>query len=394
MDSVGRSAHSPVANGGGDPDPYANLAWMRATMPVAQIPSAEGRPTWFVTSYASARTLLADPRLSNDHSTATGSAAGQRDLLGSDPPRHTRLRQLVAAAFSPRAVQRLRPAVAEICESAVASFAGRGSADLMAEYALPVPVRVIHTVLGVPPDRYDDPATVMDLFYRAGFVDGPDSAAMAEVEARVRSIVEYKRTHPGDDVTTDLLGAVERGELSGTELHGMVYALLGAGHTTTVPFLGAALLRVLDRPELIGDLLVDPACPRAVVEEALRHDSAVQMSVYRYATTDFEIAGNRIGRGDRLVISLAAANRDPDRFDGPDTFVPGPDRPSHLAFGHGIHVCLGAHLARLEGEIALTTLFRRLPAARLAVATEQIAWAFGPMLRGPRELPVVYPQEA
>jgi cytochrome P450 len=230
----------------------------------------------------------------------------------------------------------------------------------------------------------------MDLFFRAGFADGADSPAMAGVEEQVRRIVEYKRAHPGADVTTDLIRAVDRDELTETELHGMIYALLGAGHTTTVPFLGAAVLRLLERPALVTEMLADPACRRAVVEETLRHDSAVQASVNRYAMADLEIAGCRISRGDRLVISLAAANRDPERFADPDTFTADPDRPSHLAFGHGIHVCLGAHLARLEGEIALTTLFRRLPTLRLAVPSEQIAWTFGPMLRGPRELPVTF----
>jgi cytochrome P450 len=375
----------------GDPDPYPNLAWLRSTMPIAEVPGAGGT-AWFVTSYEHARTLLADPRLSNDARHATdGVPPEQPDLLSTDAPAHTRLRKAVSAAFTPRAVQRMRPAIADICRTAIDAFAARGTADLMADYALPVPVAVIHTLLGVPADEQEDPAHVMDLFYRAGFAEEPGGPALAEVDDYVRRIVEYKRAHPGDDLTTGLLGCLDRGELvDEAELHGMIYVLLGAGHTTTVPFLGAAVLRLLCRPGEAAAMLDDADRLRAVVDEALRHDSAVQASVNRYALDRIDIGDVVIGKGDRLVISLAAANRDPARFAEPEEFAPAAARPSHLAFGHGIHVCLGVHLARLEGEIALEALFRRIPSVRLAIAEDDVAWALGPMLRGPRELPVTF----
>jgi cytochrome P450 len=367
-----------------DPDPYPNLAWLREHLPVTQVPTAQGT-AWFVTSYEHARALLADRRLGNDPG-----SPDQGSLLASDPPEHTRLRRLVQASFSPATVEALRPEVTRICVEAIDRFVGTGHADLVAEYAVVVPVAVIHAVLGVPAEHRAEPAAVMDLFYRAAFTEQPGGQAAAKVDAYVERIIDYKRGHPGDDVTTVLIGARERGELRDeNELRGLVYALLGAGHTTTVPFLGAAVLRALHHPTRRS------ADWRPFVEEVLRHDSAVQQSVNRYALADIAVAGVRIAKGDRVVVSIAGANRDPQRFDRPEEFVPDATMPSHLAFGHGLHACIGAALARLEGEVALAELFGRIPEPQLEIEAKEVRWMFGPVLRGPGELPVTFePRQA
>jgi cytochrome P450 len=170
----------------------------------------------------------------------------------------------------------------------------------------------------------------------------------------------------------------------------MILSVLGAGHVTTVQFLGAAAVRLMQHPEQLAALQAGTVAWPAAVAEMLRYDSPVQASAYRHVTEDMEIGGVRLAKGDAVLISLAAANRDPSRFPRPDEFRIDRQPRGNLAFGHGAHLCLGAHLARLEGEIALSILFRRLPDLRLAIPFERIVWTYGPMLRGPHRLPVTF----
>ncbi|WP_405165480.1 cytochrome P450 [Nocardia sp. NBC_01499] len=383
----------------GDPDPYPNYAWLREQAPVSAVFSPHGSgQTWLVTSYELARACLADPRLSNDKRKSRGDperAAAEhsttaRGLLDLDRPEHARLRRLVSGAFSPIASEQFRPMMERLCQAAVDRFADLGVVDLVAEYALPVPVAIIHEVLGVPESERKDPARCFDLFYRAGLAKPPDPTCIDELIDYVDHIAEYKRGHPGDDVTTALLGHLETGQLRDQrELRTMLLALLGAGHVTTVQFLGCAAFRLLEHPEQLADLMAARAGWADSVNEVLRFDSPIQASVYRYALADMEIGGVSVAKGDAVLISLAAANRDPHRFDDPERFALARTSLSHLAFGHGAHLCLGAHLARLEGEVALDVLFHRLPDLRLVGEPADVVWAYGPMLRGPRELEVV-----
>ncbi|MFD6156637.1 cytochrome P450 [Nocardia sp. NPDC060256] len=384
----------------GDPDPYPNYAWLRKQAPVSAVysPHGAGR-TWFVTSYELARACLADSRLSNDkrrpmgHAEQLGeerSTTTARGLLDLDRPEHTRLRKLVSNAFSPIAAERFRPMMERLCQAAVDRFADRATADLVAEYALPVPVAIIHEVLGVPESERKDPARCFDLFYRAGLAKPPDSSCIDELIDYVDHIAEYKRGHPGDDITTALLDHLRSGRLRDRrELRTMLLALLGAGHVTTVQFLGCAVFRLLEHPEQLADLMAARVGWADTVNEVLRYDSPIQASVYRYALADMQIGEVAVAKGDAVLISLAAANRDPQRFGDPERFALDRTIQSNLAFGHGAHLCLGAHLARLEGAVALDALFRRLPDLRLVGAPADVVWAYGPMLRGPRELEVI-----
>ncbi|MCP3803361.1 cytochrome P450 [Allokutzneria sp. A3M-2-11 16] len=369
------------------PDPYPDFAWMRESMPVARLHTATG-PVWLVTSFRHCRALLTDPRLSNDAHVHGTSAKTYGGMLDSDPPRHDRLRRTVTAAFTPRAVENMRGLVTAICEEAVDSFADKGSCELLRDYATPIPIGVIMATLGVPDAERLDNQHMVRLFTLASEQAG-NPAAVAEADGFVERIVAYKRANPGDDVITTLLAALDRGELvDPREVVGIVSLLMGAGHTTTMSLITSACLRLLQHPEVRALSLGEPAQRRAVVEEALRYDGTVQASVDRFAVEEIEIAGVTIARGDRVVLSLAAANRDPERFAEPDLFDPDPGKPSNIGFGHGLHVCLGAHLARLEGEIALEVLFRRLPTLRLDIPAEDVLWDLEGELRMPRAVPV------
>ncbi|MFD5450909.1 cytochrome P450 family protein [Streptomyces sp. NPDC003470] len=378
-----------------DPDPYPNYRWLRANAPACPMggDTAE-ESTCFVTSYELVRAGLLDSRLSSDPRNAAGadpSAPAERSVLDSDPPDHGRMRRVVNPAFSLTAVDALRPTIARICREAIAGLAGHGRADLMAEYGLVVPVAVIHEILGVPPEQRVDPVLFMDRFWWAAAAREPDPEAAEFIDAYVTRILEYKRAHPGDDVTTALLRALEDGGLRDeSELRGMVTAVLGAGHTTTVPLVSAGIVRMLQHPAQRAKAMADSARWADVVEELLRHDSVIQVSTNRYAVEDLVIGDVPVPRGGTVLMSFAAANRDPARFDDPDVFDMDRPRGGHLAFGHGTHFCLGAHLGRAEAEIALRLLFETLGDVRLTVPVEDVVWSFGPMLRGPAAIPVTF----
>jgi cytochrome P450 len=381
----------------GDPDPYSSYAYLREHVPISQVGKDTGHgTTWLVTSYDLCHACLTDPRLSSDSRNAAaddgnrGTDAIARNFLGLDPPEHSRLRGVVSAPFSARAVDRFRPRIAGICAAAIDSFISRGSADVAREYALVVPVAVIHEILGIPKDRQKEPVECFDLFWRSSL--GPqERGANDVVAAYLDELIGYKRAHRGEDLTSALIGDLERGSLRDeNELRASLFIILGAGHTTTFPLIGSAILRTLQlgvTRELLAD---DPARCRQWIDEILRYDSPVQASQRRYAVTDLTVGGVHVAAGDTVIVSFAAANRDPRRFDHAEQIRQDSASRAHLAFGHGTHFCLGAHLARAEGEIALRSLLRAIPDLRLAAAPEEVAWGFGAMMRGPRELPVEF----
>jgi cytochrome P450 len=382
--------------GPGDPDPYENLGWLRSAMPVARVPGPDGEGTaWLVTTHAEARACLADPRLSHDRRNAKDpgdDSEDHGDLLGKDPPDHARLRQLVSPVLSPGATERLRPKVIETCTALIDGFGGAGKADLVADYSWPIPWAVIHDYFGIPEDQRMEVSHCIDRFLVAGYTEAPYGGGPAtdELMEYVRALIEYKRAHRGQDVTSIMIEGFERGVVhSEQELEGMLYVLLGAGQVSTGPLIAAAALRLMQHPAELTKLLDGSVEWKIAVEEALRYDSPVQTSVSRWATEDLTIGDTRIEKGDTVVISLAAANRDDARFAEAEQFAVHEWR-SHLAFGHGIHLCVGAPLARLEGEVALRLLFSRLPDLRLAEPAEDLAWTLGPKLRSPREVPVLF----
>ncbi|MFJ8254056.1 cytochrome P450 [Streptomyces sp. NPDC094466] len=367
-------------------DPYPGYAWLREHDPVCPVdgPHAPGR-MWLVTRYDDVRACLADRRLGSR--APVGPDPHPPGLSNLDDPGHTRLRRLVAAAFTPAAVSRLRDRTVRTCARAVESFAGRGRADLVAEYTRQVPVAVVHDLLGVPEAERAPAADVLDMWYRAKFQQPRDEAKLAEVLGYVRKLVAYKRTHPGDDLPTRL---IESGALTGDELEVMVMTLIGAGHITTIQFLGTTVLHLLGDPGRRAALLGGDLDWSRAINELLRLDSPSHVAEYRYAREDMTIADARVEEGDVVLLSLAAANRDPNRFPDPGALDLTRDARPHLAFGHGAHTCLGSHLVKLETEIAITTLFGRLPDLTLDLPSAEVDWDYAPTFRGPRALPVTF----
>jgi cytochrome P450 len=382
-------------------DPHPVLAALRESSPVHRVDMRMGLPVWMITRYDDVLAALSDPRLSNDphHATALTEAMRgdflSRSMIGTDPPEHTRLRRLVSKAFTARRVEALRPRIQEITEALLDRFSTRGSADLIAEFGLPLPVTVIGELLGVPEADRDRFRIWMDEMLDRPFDFRSDAARMTAARERMHGyladLVAAKRAHPADDLLTDLVEATDEGErLDAQELLAMAFLLLIAGYVTTVSLIGNGTLALLRHPDQWDRLRADPSLVPQAVEELLRFDGPVNPGLTRYALEDLEIGGVRIPRGDMVLLAIAAADRDPDHFPAPDRLDVGSADPGHLAFGHGVHYCLGAPLARLEGQVAFAALLARLPDLALAVPENQLEWTGGGVLRGVRELPVTF----
>jgi cytochrome P450 len=385
-------------------DPYPIYAELRASAPARRI-TLNTMPAWLVTRYDDVRRLLADPRLSNslDNVSPELAAAGawvlgervmglDRNLLRSDPPTHTRLRRLVGKAFTPGRIEQLRPGVQQMADGLAARFLPRGEAELIGEFAFPLPLMVIMELLGLPvADR--------DQFQRWAQMTvprGPDSlqeqaAGYAAIRGYFVDLVARKTREPGgDDLLSALVAVRDEGQrLDEDELLGMAWLLLTAGHSTTVDLIGSGTLALLRHPDQHAALRADPGRLPAAIEEMVRYDGAVELGISRFTTEEITIGDVTIpGGGEVVFLAIGAADRDPDRFTDPDLFQTHRAQTGHLGFGNGIHYCLGASLARMEAAIALRILLDRCADLSLAVDPDQITWQVNPHLRGPAALPV------
>ncbi|MBH1935421.1 cytochrome P450 [Streptomyces sp. AV19] len=396
-------------------DPYPAYAWLREHAPVHRTELPSGVEAWLVTRYADARQALADQRLSKNpvhhsesaHGKGKVGIPGERSanlmthLLNIDPPDHTRLRRLVSKAFTPRRVAEFAPRVQELTDRLIDGFAGRGEADLIHEFAFPLPIYAICDMLGVPPEDQDDFRDWAGMMIRHG--GGPRGGVARSVK-RMRTylaeLIHRKREDLGDDLISGLIRASDHGEhLTENEAAAMAFILLFAGFETTVNLIGNGTYALLRNPEQrarLQDALAegDEELLATGVEELLRYDGPVELATWRFATQDLTIGGQRIAEGDPVLVVLAAADRDPERFADPDTLDLARSDNQHLGYGHGIHYCLGAPLARLEGRTALATLLRRLPDLRLSVDPEELRWRGGLIMRGLRTLPVAFEPES
>jgi cytochrome P450 len=308
-----------------------------------------------------------------------------------------RLRALVSKAFTPRLIERLRGRIEALCEELLDAMERerkrKGATDLVAGYALHLPATVIAELLGVPAE---DHARFHSWSNRLVSVSSGREMLRAVPAALsfvryLRKLVEQRRAGPEDDLLTALIRAEEAGDkLSEDELLAMAFLLLVAGHETTVNLIASGTLALLEHPEQTARLRRDPSLVKPAVEELLRYTSPVEMATERYARQDTEIAGRRIAGGGLILAVLGSANRDDRHFEDPDVLDLARDPNRHLAFGRGgVHHCLGAPLARMEGQIALSALLRRFPGARLAMAPESLHWRRGLFLRGLEKLPLV-----
>jgi len=387
-------------------DPYPFYARLRADAPVWRTTLPDKRAAWLVTRYEDVGRVLKDDAFVKDklnamdpeQLTKTPWAPGflkplERNMLDLDDPDHARLRALVSKAFTPRLIEQLRGRIEALCEDLLEAMERRGKAELVGDYALPIPATVIAELLGVP-------AQDQRKFHRwSGRLVSVSSsrdmlralpAALAFMRY-LRKLIERRRVDPRDDLITALVRAEEAGDkLSEDELLAMAFLLLVAGHETTVNLISSGTLALLEYPEQAAALRRDPSLVKPAVEELLRYTSPVEMATERYARENVEIAGTLVPRGELILAVLGSANRDERHFEDPDALDITRDPNRHLAFGRGgVHHCLGAPLARMEGQIAIGALLRRFPNARLAVAPETLRWRRGLILRGLEELPVV-----
>ena len=389
---------------------YSTFAAMREEDPVLCQPGIDGEtPIWFVTRYEDVMTVLLDDKrfvrdpalvLSEEELAAFWSGIPEsvqfieHHMLNKDGEDHRRLRRLVTKAFTPRMVEQLRPRIQEITDDLIDAVYERGEMDVVESLAFPLPITVIAELLGIPSADRDRFRTWSNAVVTPAL--SPDALAefgslMDDFVTYLRELFERRRAEPGDDLVSALLRVEDGGDtLSEGELFSMVSLLIVAGHETTVSLIGNALLALLEHPEQRRELERDPTMVPRAIEEILRYDGPVERALNRWAATDVELRGQTIRRGDTVIVILGSADRDPERFPEPDTLDFARDDVKHVAFGRGSHYCLGAPLARLETEIALTTLLRRLPGLRLAVPVEELQWRPVPLFRSLAYLPVTW----
>ncbi|MFI1762808.1 cytochrome P450 [Streptomyces sp. NPDC020800] len=376
-------------------DPHTVYARLREQGPLhrVRLPGSDaGYATWLIVGYEEARAALADPRLAKDGGRIGATFLDEemigKHLLAADPPQHTRLRTLVTRAFTMRRVERLRPRIQQITDDLLDAVMPQGHADLIDALAFPLPITVICELLGVPDmDRAEFRKMSTEV---VAPTDGDtEYAAVVRLAEYLTELIEAKQAAgPTDDLLSDLIRttAEDGDRLSAQELRGMAYLLLVAGHETTVNLIGNGVHALLTHPGQLAALRADTSLLDGAVEEMLRYEPPVQNATFRYAAEPLEIAGTAIGQGEHVVVGLTAAQRDGDRYGDPDRFDIRRDTRGHLAFGHGIHFCLGAPLARLEGRIAVGTLLERAPGLALDGAPGE--WLPGMLMRGVRSLPV------
>ena len=375
-------------------NPYPYYAKLRETGPVHRVLTPDGATVWLVVGHEEARAALADPRLSKSPSVIGLTMLDEQvvgpNLLVLDPPDHTRLRRLVAGEFTGRRVEALRPRIQRLTDELVDAMAPAGRADLVDALAFPLPITVICELLGVP-------AADHDTFRRWSNEIVSPSGATPEAEAiegfatYLDELVEDKRASgPADDLLSALVAArTEDGDrLSLPELRGLAYLLLVAGHETTVNLIANAVRALLTHPDQLAALRADPGLLDGTVEEALRWEGPVETATYRFSREPVTLGATVIPAYEPVLVSLASGDRDPERFPDPDRFDITRDPRGHLAFGHGVHYCLGAPLARLEAGIALRTVLDRFPRLELDAEPGALDWITGMLMRGTRRLPV------
>ena len=384
-------------------DPWPVYRAMRAQAPVW--PSTLEDNTYLLTGFAECEAILRDPRWSSDPKhRPQGDAAGDVDvrtaisfgdanvLLFTDPPDHTRIRRLMSKAFTPRSVERLRPKVQALVDDLLDDVAQRGTVEIVNEIGYTVPVTVICELLGVPVsdrDRFgpwsSDASRLLDGVLDEATTNQGLLGAM-QIIAYLGDLIEARRTDPQDDLLSALVHAEDEGVgLSEEELRINTLLLFVAGHETTMNLIGNGMHALLRNRDQFERLRADPTLIGTAVEELLRFDGPVHISG-RVAVTDVEVNGHEFAAGDQVLTVLAAANRDPARFTDPDSLDVGRDEGPHLTFSYGIHYCLGAALARLEGQVVIGSLVQRF--GDMEIVTDPVTYRDHFVLRGLKELQV------
>lgn len=386
-------------------DPLSIYARMRKEASVARVLSPTQRvPMWVVSRYKDTLELLKDTRFTKDRYRLTDEQRHlyfrvdeighiDKHMLNSDPPVHTRLRSLVAQAFTARRVESLRPRIIAIAQRLLDELQRRESVELLQAFAFPLPITVIAELLGVPTedqDRFREWTTTLMSPPRSDNLE-PIRKTAVQLQQYFQGFLARRRAEPRDDLTSALLAAEEQGDrLTPVELTSMVFLLMLAGHETTVNLIVNGVWALLRHPEQLERLRANPSLIESAVEEMLRYCGPVKHTTGRFAVQDTEFLGQVIPAGQMIMASLLSANHDPEQFPEPQRFdiTRAPNR--HLAFGSSIHFCLGAPLARLEAMLAINLLLERLPRLRFAVDPSALQWRTGLLIHGLEQLPVSF----
>ncbi|MEV0698640.1 cytochrome P450 [Saccharopolyspora sp. NPDC050389] len=387
-------------------DPPRYITRLREARPVSPMVFPDGHEGWLVTGYEAVRQLLADTRFSSRQDigvlhvpyetpgmpVATEPSPQMPGLfVAMDPPDHTRLRRKLTGAFTVKRMKMLEEQIIGVTERQLDELARLAPpVDLVKEFALPVPSLVICELLGVPyEDRETFQANSSQFMVKDQSLE-EKMAAIGAMNAYLAELVTRKRAEPGDDILSDL---ARHDDLTIEELTGAAFLLLLAGHETTANMLALGTFALLEHPEQLAELRANPELLPDAVEELMRYLSVADI-FYRYAAEDIELGGETIPEGSTVVVSLLAANRDPQRFDNPDTLDIHRKARGHLSFGHGIHQCLGQQLARIEMRVGFDGLLRRFPALELAIPTDQVKLKTDMNIYGVHELPVTWTETA
>lgn len=379
----------------------------RADQPILPIYEGEYGAEWLLTRYEDAIALLKDPRLKKNPDNVFSSEdefkrilnvdeSGNltRHMLSADPPDHNRLRSLIQKAFTPRMISQLEGRIQHIADSLLDKIECKQEMNLVQDYAFPLPINVISEMLGIPKDDQEK-----FRIWSEAVIDTPEtpkeietvSKKLSEFIVYLQQLVVKKRNNPQEDLISGLIAAESEGnKLDAQELYSMIMLLIVAGHETTVNYITNTMLALFENEDQLQLLKENENLIDSAIEEGLRYYSPVEITTARWAAEPFVMHGQQIEKGDMVTISLASANRDENVFENPDVFNIMRKDNRHIAFGHGIHFCLGAPLARLEAKIAITTLLRRMPHVRVRDERKNIKWKGNYLMRSLEELPLSF----
>ncbi|MEK4660587.1 cytochrome P450 [Priestia sp. FSL H7-0729] len=375
-------------------NPYPVYEKLRKDEPVFRVMFPHGEFGWIITRYEDAVQILKDPRFSKDMVRRYGAdnqSIFSNNMLFSDPPDHRRLRGLVQKAFTPKMVADMRSHIQDIADDLLDNLPSQEKMNLIDDFAFPLPIIVISEILGVPLEDRDK-----FRMWSNTVIDASTAESAELFEQHAKEFTDYLtawfakvRQNPGADLISQLVIAEESGQqLTEQELLGVVSLLIIAGHETTVNLIGNGILALLEHPEQRELLIKQSQLIHNAIEEMLRYNGPVEFSTSRWALEDIEFRGEHIAQGELVIVALDSANRDEQQFKDADIFDITREKSSHLAFGKGIHLCLGAPLARLEGEIAVSTLLKRFPNIQLQADVNELEWRPGMIVRGVKEIPV------
>ncbi len=386
-------------------NPFPLYKRMREEFPLARITDPQlGMHFWLLTRYDDVVSMVRDPRFTQDPTRLPDEVRQRffghrprtltRHLLSVDPPDHTRMRSLVAKAFTPRRIEELRPRITAICSQLLDNMKAQGSgADFLKEFAFPLPIIVIAEMLGIPAEDRDQFRAWTQTFFAPPSKDSQEKAreAYQRFFEYLEALFERRRQDPQDDLISALITVQEQGDrLSADELRSIVFLLLVGGYETTAHLLGNGLLELLRHPEQFQRLRENRALIPSAVEEMVRYCGTFELSILRFAKEDMVLHGQHLPAYEAVRVNYLAADRDPLAFPEPDRFNVGRTPNKHVGFGHGIHFCLGAPLARLEAILAFELLLERIPEPRLTVAPEKLEWRPSAQARGLVSLPLAF----